>query len=166
MQELSSIEMADEPVPCASGMWAQLHARALRCEHVVLYGPRGIGKTAHLRALEDRLHAAGVACARSPSTASLSDITTTLVRAYRCAGAAELTQRQMRGRLQRVADERRAIVLLDHVTGVTVAMKAFLRRLRGGAVGVVLAVDVDACRERERMRQCGESLTTSSRRHR
>lgn len=43
-------------------------------------------------------------------------------------------------------------VLLDHVTRVPTAMKGWLRRLRGGVVGVVLAVDVDSPRERERLR--------------
>jgi hypothetical protein len=44
-------------------------------------------------------------------------------------------------------------LLLDHVTTVSTAMIGFLRRLRGGIAGVVLAVDVETERERQRLRQ-------------
>jgi energy-coupling factor transporter ATP-binding protein EcfA2 len=121
-----------------------------RGRHVVLWGPRGSGKTTLLHAVLNEL--GDVHCALSGSTRSLDDITRALERAYSQVATQGLNRRAARARLWRAADAEPGCVLLDHVTRVPAAMKGWLRRLRGGLAGVMLAVDVDSPRERERLR--------------
>jgi ATPase family associated with various cellular activities (AAA) len=129
-----------------------------RGRHVVLWGPRGSGKTTLLNAV---LHELGdVHCAFSASTASLDDITRALERAYTAVPTRGLKRRAARARLWRAADVEPGCLLLDHVTRVPAAMKGWLRRLRGGLMGVVLAIDVDSPRERERLRSMKIGSTT------
>jgi hypothetical protein len=128
----------------------QLTAGLLRGQHIVLWGPRGGGKTTLLNAILEELGDAH--CALSPTTSSLDDITRALERAYSNTSTTGLTRRAARSRLWWAADAEPGCVLLDHVTRVPSAMKGWLRRLRGGVVGVMLAVDVDSPRERERLR--------------
>jgi hypothetical protein len=119
-------------------------------QHIVLWGSRGSGKTTLLNAVLQELGNAH--CALSPTTRSLDDITRALERAYSDTSTTGLTRRAARLRLWWAADAEPGCVLLDHVTRVPSAMKGWLRRLRGGVVGVMLAVDVDSPRERERLR--------------
>src|ERR1022692_1839965 len=128
----------------------RLAAGLSRGQHVVLWGPRGSGKSALLRAVLPELRSAR--CALCATTSSLDDITRTLERAYSEIATAGLTRRAARSRLWWAADAEPGCILLDHVTRVRSAMKGWLRRLRGGVVGVLLAVDVDSTRERERLR--------------
>ncbi|MGH8126870.1 MAG: hypothetical protein ACRETC_00680, partial [Gammaproteobacteria bacterium] len=58
------------------------------------------------------------------------------------------------------AERNRGVLLLDHVTASNTQMVGFLRRLRGGVVGVLFAVDVDVERDFQAMR--GKHLGTSS----
>jgi hypothetical protein len=129
-----------------------------RGRHVVLWGPRGSGKTTLLHALRREL--ADVHCALSTSTESLDDITRALERAYSAVPTRGLKRRAARARLWWAADVAPGCLLLDHVTRVPAAMKGWLRRLRGGVMGVVLAVDVDSSRERERLRAMKIGSTT------
>lgn len=129
-----------------------LVTRLRRGEHIVLYGPQGSGKSTLLSELHTRLAARGVPCAISPATAHLDDITRALERAYPDVDTAGLARRRARSRLRSTADRREGVLLLDHATVVGTAMIGFLRRLRGGIAGVVLAVDVETARERERLR--------------
>lgn len=129
---------------------AKLAASLRRGQHLVLWGPRGSGKTTLLNAVVQELGDAH--CALSPTTASLDDITRALEHAYSGTSTTGLTRRAARSRLWWAADAEPGCVLLDHVTRVPSAMKGWLRRLRGGVVGVLLAVDVDSPRERERLR--------------
>jgi hypothetical protein len=129
----------------------RLAAGLSRGQHVVLWGPRGSGKSALLRAVLPELRSAR--CALCATTSSLDDITRTLERAYSEIATAGLTRRAARSRLWWAADAEPGCLLLDHVTRVPSAMKGWLRRLRGGVVGVTLAVDVDSPRERQRLRE-------------
>lgn len=132
--------------------------RLLRGEHLVLYGPRGVAKSTLVRDLHARYLRAGVPCARSSATSGLDDITRTFAQAYPQVDTAGLTRRRARARLVAAADRERGVLLLDHMTDVTTAMLGFLRRLRGGVVGVVgvlMVVDVDVERERQRLRRWG-----------
>src|ERR1700690_3128567 len=129
---------------------ANLATGLLRGQHIVLWGPRGSGKTTLLNAILQELGDAH--CALSPTTSSLDDITRALGRAYSDTNTTGLTRRAARSRLWWAADTEPGCVLLDHVTRVPSAMKGWLRRLRGGVVGAMLAVDVDSPRERERLR--------------
>lgn len=132
-----------------------LTQRLLRGEHLVLYGPRGGGKSALTGRLHARYRRTGVPCALSQATSGLDDITRALAQAYPQVDDTGLTRRGARSRLVAAADRERGVVLLDHVTDVTPAMLGFLRRLRGGVVGVLLVVDVDVERERQRLRRWG-----------
>jgi predicted ATPase len=127
-------------------------ARLVRGEHLVLYGPRGAGKSTLLAGLHAEFLARGVPCALAPATAHLDDLTRALERAYPGVDTAGLARRRARSRLRLTADRHAGVLLLDHVTEVGTAMTGFLRRLRGGIVGVVLAVDVETARERDRLR--------------
>ncbi len=133
-----------------AAMASSLAADLARGRHVVLWGPRGSGKTTLFNAvLRDIGDAHG---ALSPATRSLDDITRALERAYCNISTAGIARRAARSRLWWAADAEPGWILLDHVTRVPSAMKGWLRRLRGGLVGVALAIDVDSIRERERMR--------------
>jgi hypothetical protein len=137
---------------------AKLAAALSRGQHIVLWGPRGAGKTMLLNTVLQEL--GDVHCALSPATSSLDDITRALERAYSATSTKGLTRRAARSRLWSAADAEPGCVLLDHVTRVPSAMKGWLRRLRGGVVGVVLAVDVDSPRERDRLRGLKIGCTT------
>jgi len=131
---------------------ADLEARLRRGQHRIVYGPRGSGKSTLLRDIEVALRAAHVPCGRAPETRCLGDITAAFERAYPEVDARSVTRRRARARLRMAADRHSGVLLLDHVTQAGTAMVGCLRRLRGGLVGVLLAVDVDSDRERDRMR--------------
>jgi predicted ATPase len=122
-------------------------------DHVVLYGPRGSGKTTLILQLHDRFSRAHVPCALCKSTASLNDITRTMEAAYPQVSTHSISRKTARARLWDAADHRECVLLLDHVTDVSTAMVGFGRRLRGGIAGVLYVVDVDVEREKQRMRR-------------
>lgn len=131
---------------------SSLTTRLQRGEHVVLYGPRGSGKSTLIGELHASLAARGIPCALAPATAHLDDITRALERAYPGVDTAAISRRRARARLRLAADRHEGVLLLDHVTEVSTAMIGLLRRLRGGIAGVVLAVDIETERERARLR--------------
>ncbi len=131
---------------------SSLITRLRRGEHIVLYGPRGSGKSTLLAKLHARLVRSGVPCALSSTTSCLDDITRTFARAYPDVETVTITRRKARSRLVTAADLRAGVLLLDQVSAVNTAMIGFLRRLRGGIAGVLLAVDVEKERDGERLR--------------
>ncbi len=135
-----------------SGLIAGLEARLLHAEHLALYGPRGSGKSAVLGELESRFRLARVPCGRAASTTCLDDITRALGQAYPAVDTARIARRAARSRLWNAADGRFGVLLLDQLEDISNAMVSFLRRLRGGVMGVLSAVDVDDEWERESMR--------------
>jgi energy-coupling factor transporter ATP-binding protein EcfA2 len=150
---LAGAPRSDRCAPLHSpGLVSELERRVRRGEHLALYGPRGAGKSAILKALEARLMRAGIPYGLSPSTTSLDDITRALERAYPGVPTSEVARRAARSRLWLAADERRGVLLLDHLTEISNAMVGFLRRLHGGLVGALSAVDVDDERERMQMK--------------
>lgn len=120
-----------------------LLTRLRRGEHLVLYGPRGGGKSTLLADLHARIARHGIPCALSYATAHLDDITRAFERAYPDVDTTLLPRRKARARLKTAADRHEGILLLDHVTDISTAMIGFLRRLRGGIAGVLLAVDIE-----------------------
>jgi hypothetical protein len=99
-----------------------------------------------LAAVESRL--TETPCARSSSTASLDDIAQALGQAYPGTATQGVRRQVARARLLAAADQCRGVLLLDHAHIGGTAMKSLLKRLRGGVVGIVLAVDVENARER------------------
>jgi hypothetical protein len=135
--------------PNVKALRQDLRRRLRRGEHMVLYGARGSGKSTLLADLEKRLIGAGVPCARAEATHSLDDITHALERAFPAANSADAPLRTAQPRTWKAADLQGGVLLLDHLTDVSNLMVNFLRRLRGGIVGVLTAVDTEV--ERERM---------------
>lgn len=131
---------------------SDLIGRLRHGEHLVLYGPRGSGKSTLIADVEARLIRGGVPCARSKATRCLNDITRALEDAYPAVDTSEVTRRTARARLWSAADLRGGVLLLDHLTDVSNAMVGFLRRLHGGVVGALAAIDVEVERERQRMK--------------
>jgi energy-coupling factor transporter ATP-binding protein EcfA2 len=131
---------------------SRLVSRLQDGEHIVLYGPRGSGKSTLLQDLHAAIASRAVPCALAPATAHLDDITRALESAYPEVDTAALARRRARARLRGAADRNEGVLLLDHVTAVSTAMIGFLRRLRGGIAGVVLAVDIETEREFQRLR--------------
>lgn len=134
---------------------SELVVRLRRGEHVVLYGPVGSGKSTLLAEVYRRIAATGARCAVSTATSHLEDVTRALTRAYPEVNVAS-TRRGTRGRLWLAADREPGVLIFDHVTRVGTAMVSFLRRLRGGVAGVLLAFDVE--KESERLRLRGRHL--------
>jgi len=130
----------------------ELVARVERAEHVVVYGPSGVGKTTLLSELRARFDARGLACAMATATDSLTDVMQALDSLNPGAHRPGLTPRRLRGLLRDAAEGGAAGLLLDQVTRVGTATKSFLTSLRGTRLGIVFAIDVDAPRDRERMR--------------
>ena len=130
---------------------SHLFARIQRGEHLILYGPRGSGKSRLLAQLQERLAKAGIPCGVSSTTSCLNDITCALERAYPEAAGTARTRRGVRSRLWLAADQHRGALLLDHVSAMSTVMLGFLRRLRGGIAGVLLVVDFDVERDRRHM---------------
>lgn len=129
-----------------------LAARLGGGEHLLLYGPRGGGKTTLLKTLARDARNDGIPCGYAESTGSLGAITRAFADAYPDADTEGLSRRRARARLRLAAEARRGVLLLDHASAVNTQMVGFLRRLRGGVAGVVLAADVDSERERRRVR--------------
>jgi energy-coupling factor transporter ATP-binding protein EcfA2 len=121
--------------------------RLRRGEHMVLYGARGSGKSTLLVDLQTRLTEAGVACAMAATTHSLDDITRALEQAFPAANGLDVPPRVLKR-----ADLQGGVLLLDHLTDVSNVMVRFLRKLRGGVIGVLTAVDTEVEQERPRMK--------------
>jgi energy-coupling factor transporter ATP-binding protein EcfA2 len=131
---------------------ADLASRLHQGSHLILYGPRGAGKSTFLSALGDHYHAIGVPCGIALHTSELPDIVAALLDAYPETDVEGLGKRAAGTRLRAAADLAPGVLLLDHANMVTTAMLGYLRRLRGGAAGALLVVDIDSPRERDRMR--------------
>jgi hypothetical protein len=131
---------------------AQLGAQLRSGSHLILYGPRGTGKSTLLRGIADDCSLIGTPCGLAPETSGLPDVVAALAQAYPYANIEGLAKRGAGARLRRVADHASGVLLLDHTTMVTTAMLGYLRRLRGGIVGALLVVDVDSAREHDRLK--------------
>jgi len=142
-----------EPMPLPGRNFeADVMTRLQRGEHIVLYGPRGSGKSTLLARLHSRIAQQGIPCALSTATAHLDDVTRAFARAYPSVDTTFLPKRKARARLRTAADRNEGVLLLDHVTDISTATIGFLRRLRGGIAGVLLAVDVEKERDGQHLR--------------
>jgi hypothetical protein len=130
----------------------QLGARLRGGSHLILYGPRGAGKSSLVGELGVQCRAIGISCGVAPRTIGLPDIVSALAEAYPGTDIAGMGRKAARVHLRLVADALPGVLLLDHATRMTTAMLGYLRRLRGGIAGTLLVVDVDSPRERERLR--------------
>jgi hypothetical protein len=130
----------------------QLGARLRGGSHLILYGPRGAGKSTLIGELGVQCRVIGTPCGIARRTTGLPNIVEALAEAYPATDIAGMGKRAARVHLRLVADGHPGVLLLDHATRMTTAMLGYLRRLRGGIAGTLLVVDVDSPRERERMR--------------
>jgi predicted ATPase len=130
----------------------ELGMRLRAGSHLILFGPRGVGKSTLLTVLQEDNRAAGAPCGLSQATSGLADIVGALARAYPGIDIDGLSRRVAKARLRSAADRMSGVLLLDHATTVTTAMLGYLRRLRGGIAGALLVADVDTEHERERLR--------------
>ena len=131
---------------------ADLLTRLGHGEHLILYGPRGSGKSTLVSELRARFAKASTPCGVAHHTSCLDDITRTMESAYPEVNTEEVGRRTARARLRNAADRRGCVLLLDHLTKVSTAMVGACRRLRGGVAGILFVVDIDTERERQRMR--------------
>jgi AAA domain (dynein-related subfamily) len=131
---------------------SDLLVRLPQGDHVVLYGPRGMGKSVLTQQLYARFRRDRVPCALCNSTSSLDDITRTMEAAFPHVDTRSVSRKTARARLWDAADHRGCVLLLDHISDVGTAMVGFGRRLRGGIAGVLFVVDVDVDREKQWMR--------------
>jgi hypothetical protein len=102
--------------------------------------------------MRDNCHLHSIPCAIAPQTLGLPDVVTALSQAYPKTDLGSLGRRAIGVRLRMAADRVPGVLLLDHTRELTTATIGFLRRLRGGIVGVLLVVDIDSEFERERLR--------------
>ncbi len=130
----------------------ELQARIQQGSHLILYGPRGVGKSTLIHEFAAHYRSLGVPCGVAPRTSGLSDIVAALAEAYPDTNIDRIGRKAARMRLRSVADGNPGVLLLDHAANMTTQMLGYLRRLRGGIVGALLAVDVDSVRERECLR--------------
>jgi AAA domain len=130
----------------------ELGLRLRAGSHLILFGPRGVGKSTLLTLLKDQNGAVGAPCGVACSTSGLADVVGALAEAYPATDLAGLGKRAAKARLRSAADRVSGVLLLDHATTVTTAMLGYLRRLRGGIAGALLVADVDTEHERERLR--------------
>lgn len=131
----------------------ELIARLGSGEHLFLYGPHGIGKTTLIGRLHAHFLRAGTPCGLSSATACLGDVTCAFEGAYPAVDTAGIGRRRARSRLVMAADGNAGVLLLDEVTRMGTAMCGFLRRLRRGFVAVLLAADVEAECDLQRLKQ-------------
>ena len=131
---------------------SDLFDRVGRGEHLILYGPRGSGKSILVSQLHARFAKANTPCGVAQYTSCLDDIMRTMESAYPEVNIQGVARRTARAKLWNAADRRGCVLLLDHLTKVSTAMVGFCRRLRGGIAGILFVIDVDVERERQRMR--------------
>ncbi len=131
---------------------SDLFDRVGRGEHLILYGPRGSGKSTLVSQLHARFAKANTPCGVAQYTSCLDEIMRTMERAYPEVNIQGVARRTARVKLWNAADRRGCVLLLDHLTKVSTAMVGFCRRLRGGIAGILFVIDVDVERERQRMR--------------
>ena len=128
---------------------ADLQTRIQQGSHLILYGPRGIGKSTLIREFATHYRSLGMPCGMASCTSGLPAIVAALAEAYPATNVDGIGKKAARMRLRSVADATPGVLLLDHVTRMTMPMLGYLRRLRGGIAGTLLVVDVDSTRERE-----------------
>jgi energy-coupling factor transporter ATP-binding protein EcfA2 len=149
---------ASRPPECAAtnkdiqSFGADLATRLRKGSHLILYGPRGTGKSTLLKDLDKHYKTMGTPYGVAPQTSRLPDIVVALADAYPNARIEGLGKRAAGVRLRLTADVEAGVLLLDHTTMMTTAMLGYLRRLRGGIAGVLLVVDVDSVHEGDRLK--------------
>jgi len=106
-------------------------------EHLILYGPRGSGKSTLVWQLHARFARVRIPCGVAQYTACLEHITCAMEAAYPKVNTQAVARRTARGRPRHAADQRGCVLLLDHLSKVSTAMVGFCRRLRGGVAGIL-----------------------------
>lgn len=118
---------------------------------VLVWGPWGAGKSTWLAEVLDRAASDGIPCGLASRTASLHDVTQALARAYPAVSLEARSQRQIRAALRMALERRPGLLLLDGLQAPGVALRSFLRSLRGTGLGIAFAADVEHSRDRRRL---------------
>ena len=123
----------------------ELAERLGRAEHIVVYGPSGIGKSTLFRELGARLTTIGIRWSMAPRAEGLKDVVLALESLYPDAnGGRLLSPQRVRAQFCNIAETSRGALLLDHVASVGTALKGFIRSLRGTRLGFAFAVDISS----------------------
>jgi hypothetical protein len=119
--------------------------------HLILYGPRGVGKSTLVTSMLEDFRSQSIPCSIAHQTLGLADVVTALAQAYPDTDIQALARRATGVRLRLVADRMPGVLLLDRTREVTPAMIGYMRRLKGGIIGVLFVVDIDSGFERNRL---------------
>lgn len=120
---------------------------------ILVWGPWGAGKSTWLAEVYDRAASQGLPCGLARRTASLHDVTEALAGAYPAVSTGGRSQRQIRAALRMTLERRPGLLLLDDLQAPGVALRSFLRSLRGTGLGIAIAADVEHPRDRRRLQE-------------
>ena len=120
---------------------------------ILLYGPVGVGKSAILHAIAERLRGGSRPYGLITRTGSLHDVTAALAAAYPDLDTEGLKQGTIRFALRSAVDRCAPILLLDGLVAAAAPMRTFLRILEGKGAGVLIAADVAHDRDHQRVRK-------------
>ncbi len=129
-----------------------LHSRLSEGRTILLYGPKGSGKTTILKNVARRIKKDRRPCGLCKMTRALSDVTGALLQAYPSVSTKSRSRRSVRFALDTAVEANPGILLLDHVHAVGTQVRGFLRSLLGTGLGVLMAADVEGERDHRKYR--------------
>jgi len=129
----------------------ELVTHAIEGHAVVLYGPRGIGASAVLDVIADKIAERGRPVVRIPTLDHLADLTAALADVYLDAVVPH-DQRARRALVQEAVRLRPGALLVDRVGQVSVMVRHDLRALAGAGMAAVLVGAVDDRLDHQRLR--------------
>jgi len=133
----------------------RLFSLACQGEMVLVYGPRGIGKSAVLAEVARKVRAVGKPCAVWPETETFRDVVLGLAEVYPEFLVEGRNHRQLRNAFRLAIEADPGVLGLDHFTSAGTAMKGFLLHLRRSGLGILITAEVDHPRDRARLRGMG-----------
>jgi len=122
-------------------------------ETVLVYGPRGIGKSTIISQVARKVRAAGRPCAVWPETEMFRDVVFGLSEIYPHVQIEGKNHRQLRNAFRLSIEAEPGVLLLDHFREAGTALKGFLRYLRHSGLGILIAADADHARDHHRLRR-------------